>query len=250
MSCRCTGPGNYEVEQFEGLLRLLGRRYVRFGCGPGRQPARWFARGWAGRADAGPPGADGDVDEPCEGDEPGEPANGHGWIQPPASVTCGVLAASCRRGGACVACRLVRGVLTFQDPAGPVTVTGRVVQSGDGDGVRISWHGDLSRRVGQRDQLVTDHGETFHVVVGNGLMRLAPPRPSPSYGNDNAPPRTVNAHPVCPRSTRRRRPCRRKTFIDLQRPCSGVEGRWSCTQTRARWSDREPLRRGHRVHDP
>jgi hypothetical protein len=73
----------------------------------------------------------------------------------------------------------VRGALTFDDSNGPVTVAGRVVRYGDNGGCRFSWHGDLSRRVGQLALLVTDDGDTFHVVVGNGFLKLAPARPLP-----------------------------------------------------------------------
>jgi len=58
-------------------------------------------------------------------------------------------------------------------------MAGRVVQYGNNSGRRFSWHGDLSRRVGQLALLVTDDGDTFHVVVGNGFLKLAPARPLP-----------------------------------------------------------------------
>jgi hypothetical protein len=58
------GAGDGEVEQFASLLRLLGWRTVEFGYRAKREPARWPARGSeAGRADAGSPDSDGDVDD-------------------------------------------------------------------------------------------------------------------------------------------------------------------------------------------
>jgi len=77
--------GDREVEQFDDVVRTLGRPGLPFGCRAGREPARWFARGSeAGRAAAG--GADGDVDDGGDSDQPCEPANGHGRIQPSAAA--------------------------------------------------------------------------------------------------------------------------------------------------------------------
>jgi hypothetical protein len=92
-------------------------------------------------------------------------------------LTADVVAVSCRDCEVLHTFPPVRGALTFHDPDGPVTLAGRVVQYGNDGGSRFSWHGDLSRRVGQHALLVTDSGDTFEVVVANGFLRLAPPQP-------------------------------------------------------------------------
>jgi hypothetical protein len=80
------GARDVEVEHFESLFRLLGRRGSRFEWGPRREPARWFARGSdTGRATAGAPGTDGDIDDAGDGHQPGEPAKvTAGFNHPPA----------------------------------------------------------------------------------------------------------------------------------------------------------------------
>jgi hypothetical protein len=64
-------------------------------------------------------------------------------------------------------------------------VVARVVRYGRDGEVRFSWHGDLSRRDGEEAELAVDDGETFSVVVGNGLLKLA--HPQASYDEASAP---------------------------------------------------------------
>ena len=67
----------------------------------------------------------------------------------------------------------MHGKLTFQDPDGLTTThVARVVLYGYHGEERFSWHGDLSRRVGQRGDLVTDDGCRYGVIVGNGLLEV------------------------------------------------------------------------------
>jgi hypothetical protein len=75
----------------------------------------------------------------------------------------------------------VQGRLTFQDPVGLTIVTARVVPYGYRDEPRFSWHGDLSARVGQRGELVTEDGTSYPVVVGNGLLKLVESEFSPRH---------------------------------------------------------------------